>query len=469
MRSRRLLGLSIAVLSVCLSATAAAQDPNAPPGSLPPLQLPPIPPIPGLPQQPPPQDPNAPPQQPAPQQPAPAPGQPFPGLPPIPGLPQPQQPAPQQPAPGQTQPYPQQPPPYGQQPYGQQPYGQQPYGQQPYGQQPYGQQPYGQQPYGQQPYGQQPYGQQPYGQQPYQPPPMQMGPRSRTGLEIGYLYGAATAWGVGAGIWIDAEAQVTDPGIALIAPAVFGVAAPVGVYFLDRPKMVEGRPAALATGILLGAGEGTLIWSYQYVSSQPGREWGFAPLMRAQFVASTIGGAAGFVTHYFAKYKPQTSMFVGSAALWGAVIGGAFGGGASNGTWSNYANDGVFLGSLIGYNIALVGTAGVSAAWQPSWSQLGWMWGGFGIGGAVSALVYPFYAIGDADPRRGLIFQAVACTLGAAGGALIGKPEPKDPQQPQQAPMQTGIEFHPKIGRLLGPSLLTVPSGGGLQLIGELY
>jgi hypothetical protein len=296
---------------------------------------------------------------------------------------------------------------------------------------------------------------------------MATGARSRSALEISYLYGAATAWGVGVGVWMDAEAKVTDPGIALIAPAVFGVVAPVGVWALDRPRMVEGRPSAIATGILLGAGEGTLIWTYQYVSAKPGREWGFAPLMRAQFVSSTIGGAAGFVTHYFAKYKPQTTMFIGSASLWGAVVGGAFGGGASNGTWSNYANDGVFLGSLIGYNLALVGTAGLSAAWQPSWNQLGWMWGGFGIGAAVSALVYPFYAIGDADPRRGLIFQAVAGTLGAAGGAFLGAPEPRG--GPQQAPMQTGLEFHPHIGRLLGPSLLSVPSGGGVSLIGELY
>ena len=298
---------------------------------------------------------------------------------------------------------------------------------------------------------------------------MPSGPRSRSNLEMGYLYGAATAWGVGVGVWIDAEAEVTDPGIALIAPAVFGVLSPVGVWALDRPRMEEGRPAALATGILLGAGEGTLIWTYQYVSAQRGREWGFAPLMRAQFVASTIGGAAGFVSQYFGKYKPQTSMFMGSAALWGAAIGGAFGGGASNGSWSEHTNDGVFLGSLIGYNIALVGSAGVSAAWQPSWSQLGWMWGGFGIGASVSALVYPFYAISDDDPRRGLIFQAVLGLLGAGGGALLGTPDPKGPTQPQEAPMQTGLEFHPHIGRILGPSLLSVPAGGGVSLIGELY
>ncbi|MDI1430993.1 hypothetical protein [Polyangium sorediatum] len=456
-----------ALLAACLSlgaaATAAAQNPVPDPsGQAPPPQpfplpttLPTIPGLPPLiPQQPSTQpDPNQP-QQPPPQQPT------LPGLPTIPGLPPliPQQPTQTQPT--QTQPTQ---PPYGQptQPYGQQPYGQQPYGQQPYGQQPYGQQPYGQ-----------PYGQQPCVQQPYGPPcPAQMPVpmlQDRTKLEMGYLYGASIAWGVTTGIWIDLEAETENPGLALIAPALFGAAAPTAMFFLDRPKMPLGRPSAVATGILLGSGEAALIWSRQYTTAKSGEEWGPKQYFRAHVISSTIGGVGGYLAHYGLKFRPQTSMFVGSAALWGSIAGGAFGGGGSNGSWSAWANDGVFLGGLIGYNLGMAAAAGVSAVWTPSWNQLGWMWGGFGAGAAVSALVYPFYALSDdADPRSGLIFQGVLSLLGVAGGALIGAPESSSATA--QAPTP-GIGNHPKFARILGPSIMPVQGpGAGISLIGELY
>lgn len=389
----------------------------------------------------------------------PPPPQPFPlptTLPTIPGLPPliPQQPT--QP----TQPTQPQPTPYGQaQPY-------------PYGQQPYGTQPYGTQPYGQQPYGQQPYGQQPCVQQPYGPPCPALQPvpmlQDRTKLEMGYLYGASIAWGVTTGIWIDLEAETENPGLALIAPALFGAAAPTAMFFLDRPKMPLGRPSAVATGILLGSGEAALIWSRQYTTAKSGEEWGPKEYFRAHVISSTIGGVGGYLAHYGINFRPQTSMFVGSAALWGSIAGGAFGGGGSNGSWSAWANDGVFLGGLIGYNVGMVAAAGVSAVWTPSWNQLGWMWGGFGAGAAVSALVYPFYALSDdADPRSGLIFQGVLSLLGVAGGALIGAPESSSATA--QAPTP-GIGNHPKFARILGPSIMPVQGpGAGISLIGELY
>ncbi len=39
---------------------------------------------------------------------------------------------------------------------------------------------------------------------------------------MAYLYGVGPAYGVGTGIWIDALADVNDPGIAFIAPLVLG-------------------------------------------------------------------------------------------------------------------------------------------------------------------------------------------------------------------------------------------------------
>jgi hypothetical protein len=282
---------------------------------------------------------------------------------------------------------------------------------------------------------------------------------------MGFLYGTAAAWGVSVGVWIDLEAGVTNPGAALIAPVAFGVAAPTTFFFLDRPKMRLGRPAAISAGALIGAGENALIFSRQYVTSSD--PWGAVQYFRGNMIASTVGGVGGFLSHYALKYKPQTTAFVSSGAVWGSLIGAAFGGAASSGTWTDTTNDSVFLGSLIGYNVVLAGTIGGSIFWTPSWRQIGFMWGGFGAGAAISALIYPFYALADdADPRTGLYAQGIVAPLGAVVGALIGSSEPASSSTPQA---QVEDNRHPKFARILGPTILPVLGGAGIQLMGELY
>ncbi|MDZ4064265.1 MAG: hypothetical protein U1E22_06295, partial [Coriobacteriia bacterium] len=71
-----------------------------------------------------------------------------------------------------------------------------------------------------------------YGQPPAMPPPASRSTQSSE-LEIGTLYGVAAAYGVGMGIWVDAETGLDDPGLQFVPPIILGVAAPVGVFFLD--------------------------------------------------------------------------------------------------------------------------------------------------------------------------------------------------------------------------------------------
>jgi hypothetical protein len=84
-----------------------------------------------------------------------------------------------------------------------------------------------------------------------------------------------------------------------------------------------------------------------------------------------------------------------------------------------HANDAAALGGLIGYNVGLAGTAALSTVWVPTYESLSWMWIGFGAGALVSLPVYLFYAGGDHDARRGLIFQGTAATLGLVAGAVF--------------------------------------------------
>lgn len=252
--------------------------------------------------------------------------------------------------------------------------------------------------------------------------------RTSSGLEIGFLYGTSATWGLGTGIWIDAEAKVSDPGIAFIAPLVLGAAAPLGVFLTDRyafrQGMPEGLPSAIATGMLIGAGEGLGIAGYQWVSSSAEDAWGFRGLARAEVLGSTVGGVAGAALYYLTKPLPETNLMIASSAFWGASIGSFFGGGASGfrASWSD-SNDAVALGGLIGFNTAVAATVAASIFWTPSWNNLAWMWGGYGIGTAGSSLVYIFYAASDDhDPRRGLIFQGAAGLVGIGLGAAFSRP-----------------------------------------------
>ena len=239
------------------------------------------------------------------------------------------------------------------------------------------------------------------------------------------------------------------------------------MFFADRPKMRLGRPAAISAGILIGAGENALIFSRQYVTSDT--PWGAVQYFRGNVIATTVGGVGGFLAHYGLRFKPETSAFVSSGAVWGSLIGAAFGGAASKGTWANTTNDSVFLGSLIGYNVVLAGTIGGSIFWTPTSRQIAGMWAGFGAGAAISALVYPFYALTDADPRTGLYAQGIVAPLGAVVGALIASSGSSSNNSSLDTEHETRDDRHPKFARVLGPTILPVRAGAGIQLVGELY
>lgn len=312
------------------------------------------------------------------------------------------------------------------------------------------QQPYGSQPgqYGQGQYGQGQYGQghappNQYGQpggypaptygQPGQAPgygyPQAAYPvaqpsrvqRERADWEVGTLYGISALYGVGMGLWLSAELRISDPGVYAIAPAVLGLAAPIGVYFLDRPTMDRGMPLAITTGMVLGTANGVGIVIYQH-ASQPDRDaWGYRQLTRAAAIGSTAGAVGGYVAGYYLEPPPESGLLVSSGTLWGSAIGAMFGYGVSPADESyNEANEHAALGGLIGVNVGAAAAGALSVLTVPTIRQVGAMWLGAGIGAAVSAPIYLLY-IGDDRPpaKRGLIFTGTTTTLGLIAGAVF--------------------------------------------------
>jgi hypothetical protein len=352
--------------------------------------------------------------------------------------------------------------------YGQQGYGQP--GQPGYGQPGYGQPGYGQP--GQPGYGQP--GQPGYGQPGYQP-------GIRTRLEIGYLYTVAIGYGVGAGVWIDAEAyngKKIDPGIALIGPLLLGAAMPMGVFIADLKPMREGLPAAIASGAVIGAGEGMVsaLFGHGHFSPTTTTEanpWNFASFGRAEMVGSTLGIAGGIAYGLLLKPSPKKTMLITSATAWGAVVGYEIGGGATTTPWKQVpgqtsAQAGTSTGGLVGFNLGLAAAATTTAFWTPSWNQLAWMWGGFGVGQAAGALVYPIYAATGGDPRHGLIFQGIAGSVGAIAGAFIGHSDRQVTMAREQREDEEWMT-HRHFARIRGGGLMPVVGGAGGTLTGELW
>ncbi len=300
------------------------------------------------------------------------------------------------------------------------------------------------------------FGQPAFGQPVFQPQPV----RQRTQLELGALYGTSVAYGVGMGVWISTEAGFDDPAIFLIPPAVLGVAGPVGVYFFDRRRLKRGLPAAVATGALIGAGEGLGVWSYQFVSATKDKAWGFRGLARAEAIGSTLGAAGGLALGYLQSPSPKSSLLMSSSVLWGSAVGAMFGYGATAaGQGYGHSNDGAALGGLIGFNVGLAASAGLSTVYIPSYRSLVGMWLGSGIGFAASLPIYLLYARDDGPPaKRGLIFSGVTTTLGIAAGAALtfGSED------------SASSDAAPRFARIYGFAPFAVERGAGVAMTGEL-
>ena len=305
---------------------------------------------------------------------------------------------------------------------------------------------------------------------PPQPPPYPQGPRGpepASALEVGTLYGFSAGYGVGTGIWLDAELGIDDPGMRFLPPVILGLAAPVGVFLLDRPRMPRGMPAAIAMGMAIGAGEGVGIASYQYVTAKAGDGWGFRGFSRSVFIGSTVGTALGTAAAFTMEPSPKTSLLLGSGVAWGMVIGSAFGYGSTRAHSAfGEANDAASLGGLIGYNAGLAGAAALSMVWVPSYTSLAWMWIGFGGGAAISLPVYLFYMGGDHDARRGLIFQGTAATLGLVAGAVFTM-DSRDVAT--AAPHNRLGAARPPFFQVTGGGLMPVLGGMGFTVSGLLF
>jgi hypothetical protein len=282
------------------------------------------------------------------------------------------------------------------------------------------QQPYPPQPSAQPypaPYGQPLYGQPPYGQPypPYALPPVAPPRTFRSPGEMAYLYGVGAAYGFGTGVWLDSLGHVNDPGLWVIAPLALGVAAPIGAYYWDRyDEFNRGVPSSVATGLLLGGVEGVAIGGLQWQLTGNGgpSTWAFSTQTSVTFFAATAGGVGGYLFGEWLRPDPRSLGLIASGAGFGTAFGVLLGGGIDG------ANGAAAWG-FAGYNAGILATAILATQWVPSWETLKYMWLGDVLGTLATTPVYLFYIGSSADPRHGLIANALGGAAGLAVAAAL--------------------------------------------------
>jgi hypothetical protein len=262
---------------------------------------------------------------------------------------------------------------------------------------------------------------------------------------MGYLYAISATYGVGTGIWIDSLANVSDPGIWVIAPIVFGAAAPVGAYFWDyTSEFHRGVPSSIATGLLLGGIEGVAIGGLQWQLTGNGGPdtWHFSTDTSVTFLTATAGGVGGYLFGEWFRPDPRSLGLIGSGAGFGSIFGVLFGSGVVGGDWKQ----GAAVWGFAGYNVGILATGILSTQYVPSAVSLKYMWLGELAGILATTPVYLFYIGSSSDPRHGLIANALG-GLAGVGVAAVLTAKWKDPGNAEAwtppfqvavAPMQGG-------------------------------
>jgi len=180
----------------------------------------------------------------------------------------------------------------------------------------------------------------------------------------------------------------------------------------------------------------------------------------------------GYLIGEFQNPSPKLSAMVMSSAVWGTLIGGSIGYGASSaGIGYGRANDSGAIGGLTGFNVGLLAGIGVSLLSVPSYRQIAGMWEGAGIGAVASLPVFLFYTRDDGPPaKRGLIFSGVAMTLGIAAGAIFASPDDGTSGTVTFGPGLAGLASITAITPFMTPGYGNAPGkGAGIAVTGVLY
>lgn len=279
----------------------------------------------------------------------------------------------------------------------------------------------------------------------------------RTADEIGVLYLSAIGYGLGTGIWLDAQTEPNDAAGAILPPLLFAGAAVGTVAVIDSGKGLRyGTAQSIATGMTLGFYQG-FAWTTYYQATASHRQQLGDKTYASLLWATTTGGAiAGGVIGTVNSTTPGRAAFVGSATLWPAVVFGL--GAAGLSADDRYRDDHSLLASAIGATAGTVGGVLAAGAVSPTTARVRFLdLGAIGGGLAVGGLALAIRAEDSKDGREILLATdlGIAAGLGLAWWLTDGMP------QDQGAVKNETSQFK------VTPTLLPQRGGLGLGAVGQ--
>lgn len=253
---------------------------------------------------------------------------------------------------------------------------------------------------------------------------------ARGGGEAFTLYSSLFAWGVGTGIYIDVLAELDDVRTALWVPILTAGAGIAGAWLLDRTPMRRGRPSGIASGLVLGAGFGTLlmaqldeanVYDRCETITYPGGSFRACDedeklMITTVWLGATLGMGAGYALAALTDAPPAHINFVTSTGLWGGVLGVGI-------ALATEEGDHVGTAGMLGEAIGIGAGAAIAATLHPSESQTRWMSLGVLGGGLLGAGIAVIPSSEYRSPAIPVMITELGMIAGGIGGYLLGTPD----------------------------------------------
>ncbi|CAN5657900.1 hypothetical protein BH09MYX1_BH09MYX1_03350 [soil metagenome] len=285
-------------------------------------------------------------------------------------------------------------------------------------------------------------------------------PRLRTTDEITILYANAFLYGLGTSAWFVLETEPNNVLLAMLPFAGFTIGAVGAVALIDHyAPFPRGVPAAIATGLYLGLGEGVLITAFQAarstrIDNETGHDpkWSTANTATALWAMGTLGAVTGGLIGYAREPTPGEVGFAASCTLWGGLLTAGLAG-AIHPDDSHRLERTLVVGG-IGYNAGLLGGIIFGPKIAPSVARMRFVDLGGVAGGLLFGGAYALAAGKDADSRAGLGIATAGAALGL--GITWLATSRMDRESPSaKKPLAT-----------IGPTIAPVPGGGTLGVAG---
>lgn len=221
------------------------------------------------------------------------------------------------------------------------------------------------------------------------------------------LAGALSGNAIGAGLPL--ALGETEP-VPVVVPMLVGSVVGQGLGAVVAPRYALSEQDLLTLGLF----ESWTVWQavgWNLYSRETGVE-----SARALGLSLTLGGvgsaaAIGIAPHV--DLSPEENALLVTGAAWGTWTGG-WGGLLLDGEPEQIWGSGLVLG-----DIGLIGAAAATAAWDPSWVDVGLINGVGALGGALGGLSGVIFAY-DPDSLRGVATASlVGSTLGLGAGTVV--------------------------------------------------